>query len=83
MKRRIFYVLTILLLGAFIRLWLGVYTHDEFGGAHLFIKHRPIWKWSFYSPIGMSDLSEEDLTPEKREEQRWFHEFATARGMSR
>ena len=47
-----------------IRFFCGVYIHDEFGEKHLFLKHRPIWKWKFYSPIGMSDLKMEELSKE-------------------
>lgn len=65
------------------RLFLGVYSHDEFGGTHLFIKHRSVWKWSFYSPTGMSDLQLEDLSPEKQYEERMFQEFVWEQGLSR
>ena len=65
------------------RFWLGVYIHDEFFEKHLFIKHRPTWKWKFYSPIGMSDKTMDDLSPEQQVEQRLFDEFVRDRGMSR
>ncbi|SFT89924.1 hypothetical protein SAMN05216474_3036 [Lishizhenia tianjinensis] len=66
-----------------IRLFFGVYTHDEFGEKHLFIKHRPHWKWSFYSPIGMSDKKLENLDEERKYEQLMFNEFVREQGLSR
>ena len=65
------------------RLWLGVYIHDEFFETHLFVKHRPIWKWKFYSPIGMSDKTMDDLSLKEQEEQKLFDEFVRDHGMSR
>lgn len=67
----------------FIRLSTGAYVHDEFGGTHFFIKHRPIWKWRFYSPRGMSDLTLEEMGEERRREQLLFDEFVLEQGMSR
>ena len=65
------------------RLFLGIYVHDEFGEENLFVKHRPTWKWKFYSPQGMSDLQSEDLSEEQQIEQKYFDEFVTNQGMSR
>jgi hypothetical protein len=69
--------------GIIVRLFAGKYIHDEFGETHLFIKHRPIWKWSFHSPIGRSDLSLKDLSYEDQKEQLLFDEFIRERGLSR
>jgi hypothetical protein len=66
-----------------IRFYTGVYIHDEFGSKHFFIKHRPIWKWTFYSPIGMSDKNINDLSDTEKLEQKLFDEFITKQGMSR
>lgn len=66
-----------------VYLFCGVYAHDEFGGNHFFIKHRPILKWKFYSPTGMSDLELKDLSEEKRREQILFDEFIRDQGLSR
>ncbi|MBF4486738.1 hypothetical protein [Flavobacterium sp. CSZ] len=66
-----------------VRLFLGVYEHDEFAESHLFVKHRPTWKWKFYSPQGMSDTKLEELTEEKQIEQKYFNEFITDQGLSR
>jgi len=66
-----------------IRLFCGVYEHDEFAETNVFIKHRPTWKWRFYSPIGMSDMKMEELLKEKQIEQQYFNEFITDQGLSR
>lgn len=65
------------------RLFLGVYVHDEFYEKHLFIKHRPTWKWKFYSPSGMSNLTMDDLTDKEKKEQLLFNEFIRDKGLSR
>lgn len=58
-----------------LKFWIGIYTHDEFGGKGIFVKHRPIWKTFFYSPRGMSDLKLSEMTNEKQNEQMLFDEF--------
>ena len=73
----------IIVAGIIIRLFAGIYIHDEFGETHYFIKHRPIWKWSFHSPVGQSDLKIEDLTKDDQKEQILFDEFIRERGLSR
>lgn len=73
----------IILAGIVIRLFAGVYIHDEFGETHFFLKHRPIWKWSFYSPVGQSDLKFEYLNNDDQKEQILFDEFIRERGLSR
>lgn len=83
MKRKLLFGITIVLLGVLIRLYCGIYVHDEFGDESLFIKYRPTWKWRFYSPIGMSDMKLKDLTPEKQMEQKYFDEFVHNQGLSR
>ncbi|KAA3438396.1 hypothetical protein [Rufibacter hautae] len=83
MKRRMIPVLILILLGLAFRLWLGLYHHDEFAETHLFLKHRPIWKWIFYTPLGLSDLTMKDLSPEEQEEQRLFEEFFSSKGLSK
>ncbi len=69
--------ITIFIIGILIvsKFWVGIYTHDEFGGKNLFIKHRPIWKTFFYSPRGMSDLKLSEMSAEKQNEQKLFDEF--------
>ncbi|MNF89356.1 hypothetical protein D3C87_1296570 [compost metagenome] len=66
-----------------IRLFCGIYIHDEFGERHFFIKHRPTWKWEFYSPLGMSDNKIEELSEENQIEQKYFNEFVRDQGLSR
>ena len=70
------------LIGTFIivaiisfRFCFGIYVDDEFGEENIFLKHRPTWKWKFYSPIGMSDLRIDDLTIEKQIEEKYYDEF--------
>ena len=67
----------ILIIGILIvsKFWVGIYTHDEFGGKNIFIKHRPIWKTFFYSQRGMSDLKLSEMSTEKQNEQILFDEF--------
>ncbi|MDX6188742.1 hypothetical protein SGQ83_05225 [Flavobacterium sp. Fl-318] len=65
-----------------LRLFCGVYNHDEFAESHFFIKHRPIWKWKFYSPLGMSDMKSEELSEEEQIEQKYFEEFIKERSLS-
>jgi hypothetical protein len=66
-----------------VRLFSGVYVHDEFAEKHFFIKHRPTWKWKFYSPLGMSDTKVEELSEDKQTEQKYFNEFVSDQGLSR
>ncbi|PTX20021.1 hypothetical protein C8N40_10393 [Pontibacter mucosus] len=81
--KKIAFISTAIVLVILGRLWLGVYHHDEFAETHLFIKHRPTWKWTFYSPIGMSDKKVEDLSIEQKKEQLLFEEFISSKGMSK
>ncbi|PXY43276.1 hypothetical protein [Flavobacterium hydrophilum] len=69
MNKKISICTLILALTLSARLFCGVYIHDEFAESHFFIKHKPTWKWEFYSPQGMSDLKFEDLSKEKQIEQ--------------
>lgn len=73
-KKIIFFILLIFSF-LLIRLFLGVYVHDEFAEKSLFIKHKPTWKWKFYSPRGMSDLRVEEMTEEQKIEQKYWDEF--------
>jgi len=65
------------------RLFCGVYVHDEFGDRIFFLKHKPTWKWKFYSPQGMSDIRFEKLNSEQQIEQKYFDEYVTQQGISR
>lgn len=65
-------------------LWVGVYADREWRDLHLFVKYRPTLKLFFYAPGGEADPSpipgkESYLTPEQREEERYYHEFIEQR----
>ena len=62
-----------------VRFFCGVYVHDEFAETNFFIKHRPTWKWKFYSPQGMSDTKFEELTQEQQIEQKYWNDFIAGR----
>ncbi|MEM7375041.1 MAG: hypothetical protein AAF587_40985 [Bacteroidota bacterium] len=66
-----------------IRLFVGVYEHDEYLSHHYFIKHSPTWQWYFYSPIGYQNKDLEDLSLEEKWQERAFHEFVRNQGHSR
>jgi hypothetical protein len=72
--------LNIYLILAFLSLlmtWLfvGVSYDDEFFEPTLFTKYKPTFKIKFYSPIGMSDLTLKDLSPDQQLEENTFQEF--------
>jgi len=83
MKKRILILIFAFATVLIIRLFLGVYEHDEFAESHFFVKHRPTLKWRFYSPQGMSDTKLEELPEEKQIEQKYFNEFIRDQGLSR
>ncbi|MFB9077640.1 hypothetical protein ACFFLS_00975 [Flavobacterium procerum] len=56
-------------------LFVGLFRDDEFYEPNLFVKYRPTFKVNFYSPIGMQDLSLNELSPERREEEIAFQNF--------
>jgi len=82
MKKKFSIVLFVSALFLIIVLFCGVYKHDEFAEKHFFIKHRPTLKWTFYSPLGMSDMKIEELSNEKQIEQIYFNEFVLDQGLS-
>jgi hypothetical protein len=73
--RKSLIILTVVGILILLKFWIGIYTHDEFGEKHVFIKHRPIWKTYFYSPRGMTDLKLSEMSEEKQYEQKLFDEF--------
>lgn len=83
MRNKIFIGIFIFTGVLIIRLFSGIYIHDEFAEKHFFMKHRPSWKWTFYSPIGMSDNKIEKLSKENKIEQKYFNEFVRDQGLSR
>lgn len=82
MKKKVLVLIFTFATVLIIRLFVGVYDHDEFAESHLFFKHRPTWKWKFYSPQGMSDIKLEELLKEKQIEQKYFNEFVRDQGLS-
>ncbi len=67
---------------AFITLWLfvGIFRDREWSESHLFLKHRPSFKVSFYSPRGEADPSsipghEGYLSPKEEAEEQAYIEF--------
>ncbi len=75
MNKKLSIVISIVTFLILVRLFFGVYVDDEFGEKSIFAKHRPTWKWEFYSPIGMSDLKMDDLSKEKQIEEKYYDEF--------
>jgi hypothetical protein len=78
--------LNIYLILAFLSLlmtWLfvGVSYHDEFFEPTLFTKYKPTFKVKFNSPIGMSDLTFENLSPDRQLEENAFQEFVKNQGI--
>ena len=59
----------------------GFYRDDEFYDLSIFFKHRPTIKTYFYSPIGMSDKTLEDLSPGQQNELVAFNEFVRDTGI--
>ncbi|MDA6069105.1 hypothetical protein NJT12_05685 [Flavobacterium sp. AC] len=83
MKKKVLILIVTFAAVLIIRFFFGVYDNDEFAESHLFVKHRPTWKWKFYSPQGMSDIKLEELSVEKQTEQKYFNEFIRDQGLSR
>ncbi|WP_125722492.1 hypothetical protein [Flavobacterium ustbae] len=83
MERKIGIGIFIFAIALTVRFFCGVYHHDEFPETHFFVKHRPIWKWTFHSPLGMSDSGIEELSKEEQIEQQYFNEFVRNQGLSR
>ena len=72
MKKRSVIILSFLTMTLIVRLFCGVYIHEEYADDVFFIKQKPTFKWRFYSPIGMTDLKMQDLTPKQQKEQKAF-----------
>lgn len=64
-------------------LFLGVYKDREFGNRRLFIKHHASLKVSFYSPLGQSDYTLNDLDPKRSQEEVLYREYVEEGGGSR
>ena len=61
-------------------LFLGVYKDREFGNHRLFIKHSPTLKFSFYSPLGDSNYTLNDLDPERSQEEVLYRKYVEEGG---
>lgn len=83
MKKKISIGIFIFAIVLSIRLFFGVYDQEEYVDSYFFIKHRPTWKWRFYSPIGRSELKFEELSEERQIEQKYYNEFIIDQGISR
>lgn len=79
-KRTLKSVISGLLLLCACWLFLGIYRDREFGSRHLFLKHRPTFKFIFSAPLGESDNKLKDLDPERRYEEEMYHEYVEAGG---
>jgi len=79
MKKNIVIITILILLSIGFRLKIGMYEDDEFAENYLFVKYRLTWKWKFYSPRGMSDMTLDEMSKEKRQEQILFDEFVLKR----
>lgn len=69
---KVFITLVVFKIVILIKLFTGIYIHDEFGERHFFIKYRPIWKTIFYSPRGMSDRKLSEMTTKEQTEQKLY-----------
>jgi hypothetical protein len=74
----------LLLLGGVILLlqailFSGIAEDPEFSSRTLFVKHTPTWKVFFYSPIGESDITLDELDEKRRTEQLAYNEFVDDR----
>jgi hypothetical protein len=79
MKKIKIIILLSLFLILIIRFFCGVFENDEFGDDVFFIKHKPTWKWKFYSPRGMGDVKMNQMSIEQQYEQKMFNEFVDKR----
>ncbi len=60
-------------------LFVGQYYDPQDGDRTIFIKHRPIIKQYFYSPVAYHKLHPTQLTSTEEMEEKAFHEFITDR----
>lgn len=73
------FVLILLVLIILVRLFGGIYKDDEFQGKFFFIKNKPTWKWSFYSPRAMSDTALDEMSEKKKNEQLMYDKYVPNR----
>ena len=58
-----------------IWLWIGIVKDPEFSENGLFVKHAPTFKVIFYTPLGMSDKTIEDLPNEEKQEELDYQKY--------
>jgi hypothetical protein len=58
----------------------GLYSDREFGGLHLFCKHRPSPAIYFYAPLGESDKPLSSLSPSAQRAEEAYEEFVDHHG---
>jgi hypothetical protein len=66
-------------------LFVGVFRDCEFAEPHLFLKHRPTFKFEFHCPGGEADRStipghEGYVSPEEEPEERAYIDFVVVHG---
>lgn len=66
----------LILLGSFLLLFVGVKEHPELKEYFVFLKYKPSFKATFYSPIGESDKQLEDLSVAEQKEELIYQEYA-------
>lgn len=73
------FLIFLLVLIVLVRLFGGIFKDDEFQGKFFFIKNKPTWKWSFYSPRAMSDASLDEMSEKKKNEQLMYDKYVPNR----
>ena len=64
-----------ILIGITLFSFVGIKYDTEFYEPEFFIKHKPNFKIEYYSPIGDSDLTLDDLSGERKEQEIAYREF--------
>ncbi len=82
--RHLKYAVGGILILSFFAGWLfpGIYRDREFRDMHLFLKHRPTFKFKFYAPLGESDERLNSLSSESRYEEMMYQEYVEEGGGS-
>ena len=78
-KRKLFVgAASIVCLLCYVWFSCGIYSDREFGGLHVFLKHRIYYRFVFYSPHGESDTP--NTTDADRSAEHDYTEFVEIRG---
>jgi hypothetical protein len=77
MKRWILVILLVMLLGGILStwLWVGIVKDPEFAEYGLRVKRHPSFKVYFYTPLGMSDKTIDDLPTELQAEEHAYRRY--------